>query len=356
MKAEKSGSSAKRLKPGARNLLMALLLLTVLTSCENKDSGDGPYREVIFSKDLSEADIYYLELEFAKEEAKELYEEAIEYVKDKDLERAREKLLAANAIEPENPSVLISLGNIARNNSDYELSISYFRKAIRISETGKPWYGLGQTYFEMGEPEKAVSSLKKMLSNNRDSLTRSHVHYLLTKSYAELRLCEESRASLEEFKRLTGHEKIFRVMTKELEFHALNCGESTVRQEFLVNSGTREYELAVVTHNPRNGGNASPDSTALVSRVTDINLMLDSKPIAKRIRKKDFEFFLYRDFYAQSYIRSTEVNGVLDSKVYLTSKLNSITSDKQALIWYTLKIKEHNLEELEVKRIQYPGE
>ena len=287
---------------------------------------------------------------------KELYEEAIEYVKDKDLERAREKLLAANAIEPQNPSVLISLGNIARENSDYELSINYFRKAIRISETGKPWYGLGQTYFEMGEPEKAVSSLKKMLSNNSDSLTRANVHYLLTKSYAELQLCEESRASLKEFKKLTGHEKNFRVMTKALEFHALNCGESTVRQEFQVNSGNREYDLEVVTHDPRTSGNASPDSTALVSRVTDINLLLDSRPISKRIHMMDFEFFLYRDFYAQSYIRSTEVNEVLDSKVYLTSKLNSIASDRQALIWYSLKIEEPKFGELKVIRVHYPRE
>ena len=90
--------------------------------------------------------------------------------------------------------------------------------------------------------------------------------------------------------------------------------------------------------------------------MTDIHLLLDSIPRSKRIWKKDFEYYLYRDFYAKAFINSTQVHAVSDGTAYLSTRMTTLDSSRHALIWCSFEVLENHLGELQVIRVQYPEE
>ena len=266
MPAERPNYIVPRNGIGAGLLFLLLLSLALIASCEFSLS-ERQNPELVFSEDYSELDVFYNDPDFLKEETRDLYGKAMVQIRNGDFQQAREKLLQAKALEPENAAILFNLGNLALEDSEYQQALEYYGMVSNDSVVNSHQrYGIGSTYFSMGEYESAIGSLERILVNSRNEVLHAGAYYLLTKSYAELQRCEESRASLQSFKELTGHLKDFRVMTQELEFWALNCGKSSKRQELWVNSGNRNHEFELRTYSLRDSLTASPDSTAQFSR------------------------------------------------------------------------------------------
>ncbi|MFV8282497.1 hypothetical protein ACNKXS_13185 [Christiangramia marina] len=89
--------------------------------------------------------------------------------------------------------------------------------------------------------------------------------------------------------------------------------------------------------------------------VTDLNLISDSITSKVRIDKSKFEKSLLTDFYKDCDLYSTNLDSIVENKIYLTSDLAIPDTDNQWRVWYSLKIKNNQLEKLEVSNTDYVG-
>lgn len=334
--------------------ILAIFIIT-LTSCKNSSSNEKQSdREIIFSDDLSYVDIYYHD-QFENDKTQNIYSEAINYIKNKEFKKAKEKLLQAYEIEPNNISISSDLGNIAKYNSEYELAVKYFYKAINNSTSfnSNATLNLGSTYFYMGEYQKSIARLKNVLKNSNDTILRASAFYIMTKSYAEFRNCDDSKASLKEFKKLTQNNNKFQVMTSELETFALNCGNNNFKQNISLQSNNEKYDFQLITFSTTDSINIQNNPSSLYSRVTDLVISTNSTTIRKRIEKNEFEEFLYRDFFANSYIKQTKVLKVSAKTIFIISRLNNIDSEKYCMIGYTMNIEKDKLQSINLGKVEY---
>ncbi len=90
--------------------------------------------------------------------------------------------------------------------------------------------------------------------------------------------------------------------------------------------------------------------------VTDINLSTDSKVDDKRIDKSDFEKSLELQFYQESNLYSTQIDRIIGNKIYLTSDLAVPDTDNQVRVWYSIKIVNNRLDNIEIQKTEYVGQ
>jgi len=89
--------------------------------------------------------------------------------------------------------------------------------------------------------------------------------------------------------------------------------------------------------------------------VTDIKLFTSSNFDIKRIDKTNFKKVLNPEFYAECNLFTTEIESINGNVIVLTSDLNIPDTDNQWRVWYSIKVKNNRLEDLEINKTDYVG-
>ena len=89
--------------------------------------------------------------------------------------------------------------------------------------------------------------------------------------------------------------------------------------------------------------------------VTDFKLLTDSTVDKKQIDQTDFKKSLIPEFYAECNLLTTEIDSILGSNVYLNSSLGVPDTDNVWTVWYSIKIKNNRIENLEIIKTDYVG-
>lgn len=89
--------------------------------------------------------------------------------------------------------------------------------------------------------------------------------------------------------------------------------------------------------------------------VTDFKLLTDSIVDKKQIDRTDFVKILIPEFYAECNLFSTEIDSISGNIVYLTSDLAVSDTDNQWRVWYSIKIKDKRIGNLEIIESDYVG-
>ncbi|GGZ94987.1 hypothetical protein [Algibacter mikhailovii] len=89
--------------------------------------------------------------------------------------------------------------------------------------------------------------------------------------------------------------------------------------------------------------------------VTDFKLLTDSIVDKKQINRTDFKKSLIPEFYSECNLLATEIDSILGNTVYLNSSLGVPDSDNIWAVWYSLKIENNKLGNLEIIETDYIG-
>jgi hypothetical protein len=89
--------------------------------------------------------------------------------------------------------------------------------------------------------------------------------------------------------------------------------------------------------------------------VTDFKLLTNSTVDKKQIDRTDFKKSLIPEFYAECNLLTTEIDSVSGNVVYLNSSLGVPDTDNVWTIWYSIKIKNNRIENLEINKTDYVG-
>ena len=107
-------------------------------------------------------------------------------------------LRRALEIEPDNPLASTNLGLAYRGQGRYAEAIGQLKKALELREGRakfQTYLNVGDTYYDMGEHEKAVPYFQKAVQLNPN---HANAHLLLGLSYRALKRGEEARVQFEE--------------------------------------------------------------------------------------------------------------------------------------------------------------
>tara|TARA_R110002072_G_scaffold174802_6_gene330428 strand:- start:5402 stop:5965 length:564 start_codon:yes stop_codon:yes gene_type:complete len=89
--------------------------------------------------------------------------------------------------------------------------------------------------------------------------------------------------------------------------------------------------------------------------VTDLALLTDSIVDKKRIDRTDFKQALNQEFYKECNLFSTTIDSIVGNTFYLTSDLAVPDTDNQWRIWYSIKVTNNRLGNIEIKETNYVG-
>jgi hypothetical protein len=89
--------------------------------------------------------------------------------------------------------------------------------------------------------------------------------------------------------------------------------------------------------------------------ITDFVLKSDSISDRKRIDRTNFKKSLIPEFYSECNLLSTVIDSIVGNKIYLTSDLSVPDTDNQWKVWYSIKITNSRLGNLEIKETDYVG-
>jgi hypothetical protein len=89
--------------------------------------------------------------------------------------------------------------------------------------------------------------------------------------------------------------------------------------------------------------------------VTDFKLLTDSIVDKKQIEKTNFENSLIPEFYAECNLLTTEIDSTSGNTVYLNSSLGVPDTGNIWTVWYSIKIKNNRIGNLEINKTDYVG-
>jgi len=144
-------------------------------------------------------------------------------------------------------------------------------------------------------------------------------------------------------------------------YWALILDTISSKKEFKISDLKHTLELktyslndsSIVRNLAQNGEQAYLDHSHKM--VTDFKLLIDSIVDKKQIDRTDFEKSLIPEFYAECNLFSTEIDSILGNTIYLTSDLVIPDTDNQWRVWYSIKIKDNQIGNLEIKETDYVG-
>ena len=89
--------------------------------------------------------------------------------------------------------------------------------------------------------------------------------------------------------------------------------------------------------------------------VTDFKLLTDSIVDKKQIDRTDFRKALIPEFYAECNLYTTEIDSIRVNTIYLNSSLAVPDSDNVWKVWYSIKINNNKLGNLNINETDYVG-
>jgi|SRR5690554_229248 len=133
-------------------------------------------------------------------------------------------------------------------------------------------------------------------------------------------------------------QKEFKILNKSYE---LNIKTFSLNDSLIIrNLGSGEYQ-AYLDHSH--------------TMITDLILTSDSITDRKRIDRTDFKNSLIPEFYSECNLFSTEVDSIVDNRIYLASDLTVPDTDSQWRVWYSIKITNSQLGNIEIRETDYVG-
>ena len=89
--------------------------------------------------------------------------------------------------------------------------------------------------------------------------------------------------------------------------------------------------------------------------VTDFKLLTDSIVDKKQIDRTNFEKSLIPEFYSECNLLTTEIDSTIGNTVYLNSSLGVPDTSNIWTVWYSIKIKNDRIGNLEINKTDYVG-
>ena len=89
--------------------------------------------------------------------------------------------------------------------------------------------------------------------------------------------------------------------------------------------------------------------------VTDFKLLTNSTIDKKQIDRTDFKKSLIPEFYVECNLLTTEIDSILGNNIYLNSSLGVPDTDNVWTVWYSIKIKNNRIGNLEINKTDYVG-
>ena len=335
-----------------------LLILILFISCNNEKVGSqlkgikkGGTREIVFSEDFLEVDLFFNHMKFDNPKVENLYEEGMKYVKAKDFINAKKLFLKAHQLEPDNPVILNSLGSVATEFQEYDSAIDYHQQAIALSDsvyTGAI-NNLGLVYIELEEYEKALDAYKKVLQNTNDRIIEAAAWFSITFSYLGMDSCQEAKKAFEEFEVRTRDIKNYSVLTDNLYLQVEACGEEVLKNTRKIVIEGLVYTISVEEIMVLNSRDSMEQVSFLKFQGQDPKGSINSR----NFFKSDFQNELYTEFFNNASLTSTVIAGALNNRFYLITRLSRQDTSRYAEIHHTAEIRNNKVGNLSVKGVTY---
>lgn len=211
--------------------LLLLSFISLLFSCKNENSDKirKDFQEnnidFSFSKNKKDNDIFNGGEEFKTKEASRMNQKGVNLVKKFDYAKAKIKFTKALEIEPNNPTILNNLGNIADLNDDLDKAITYFQESLAASDSLyiNSALNLGVIYYRTKSIQKSIVLFNHVLSKSTNRNQRATAHFQLSKSYLEIGECSKARAELLSAKAVFRDVPEFNRKIKFVEGEIRNC-------------------------------------------------------------------------------------------------------------------------------------
>jgi tetratricopeptide (TPR) repeat protein len=185
--------------------LTILIIILAFISCKR---GLGYLFETAESKDTkvvkyefdSDFNLFIVDDFFESEEANDLNEKGIEYIKVKNYELAEKYFLDALAVEENNPIILNNLGLINKLKVKYSEAEDYFKKSFIYSDSTYliSQNNLSLLYNDDGKYYESIDVLKYIQSVSSEEIILAISSFHLAYSYKNIYQCEKS---LKEYKK-----------------------------------------------------------------------------------------------------------------------------------------------------------
>ncbi|MGB1042984.1 MAG: hypothetical protein ACPGU6_06290 [Tenacibaculum sp.] len=112
-------------------------------------------------------------------------------------------------------------------------------------------------------------------------------------------------------------------------------------------------DSSIVRNLAQNGEQAYLDHSHKM--VTDFKLLTDSIVDKKQIDRTNFEKSLIPEFYEKCNLLKTEIDSTKGNTVYLSSNLGIPDTSNIWTVWYSIKIKNDRIGNLEINKTDYVG-
>ncbi|MBA6155021.1 hypothetical protein H3Z83_00585 [Tenacibaculum sp. S7007] len=112
-------------------------------------------------------------------------------------------------------------------------------------------------------------------------------------------------------------------------------------------------DSSIVRNLAQNGEQAYLDHSHKM--VTDFKLLTDSIVYKKQIDRTNFEKSLIPEFYEKCNLLTTEIDSTKGNTVYLNSNLGVPDTSNIWRVWYSIKIKNDRIGNLEINKTDYVG-
>ena len=142
-------------------------------------------------------------------------------------------------------------------------------------------------------------------------------------------------------------ELIFDTITDQKEFKILNKNYELKLKTFSLNDSLIIRNLSQ--------GESQIHLDHSHTMVTEFRLLTDSIVDRKRIDRTDFEKSLIPEFYRECNLFSTKIDSIVGNSIHLISELAVPDTDNQWRIWYSIKVNNNRLGNLEIKETNYIG-
>ena len=176
--------------------------------------------------DSSDVDIVIIGNEIINnKEARELNYSGIQLAKKGEFRKAEKKLIAAYRIEPQNPIILNNIGNIYREIGTNKMALEYYSESYIASDSTyfNAGYNMGMTYCNLGEYDKSLQILQKIIEDTDDPNKIMISEYVKVRAYLSKNDCEKAEKLYKEIKNDLDEFPQFKMNREKVEKRIKNC-------------------------------------------------------------------------------------------------------------------------------------
>lgn len=180
--------------------------------------------------DSSDVDIVIGNEIIKNKEALELNNLGIEHAKKGEFRKAEKKFIAAYRIEPENPIILNNMGNIYREIGTNKMALEYYSESFIASDSTyfNAGYNMGITYCDLGEYDKSLQTLQKIIEDTDDPNKIMISEYVKVRVYLSKNDCDKAEKLYREIKNDLDEFPQFKMNREIVEKRIKNCVQQRI--------------------------------------------------------------------------------------------------------------------------------